>query len=164
MSDTNITEDLQQTDETDVPYNDEKARAAVGRLFGDVEPEQEPEEADDGPPPIKSAFVTGFERGGKRGSRRGSESDREEQSDRPPRRRESATSRLVGGSGVNSGSASNEEADHPRGAPPNPGRRRNPDPIPAVLVNVPTERPHQEPPQEPRRPRKEGGAWNRDAG
>ncbi|MDR0273260.1 MAG: hypothetical protein LBI27_08100, partial [Clostridiales bacterium] len=50
-------ENINDDEKVDSYYSEELSRAAVGRLFDD-----EDESEDDGPPPIKSAFVTGFDR------------------------------------------------------------------------------------------------------
>jgi LysM repeat protein len=126
----------------DTYYNEELSRAAVGRLFDDDD--------DDGPPPIKSAFVTGFDRSPTRDRshtrRRERPAAREvapveeppeaahEHHDEPaverPRRRGTATTRLL-----NDSPDDNADADRRERV-----RRRNPSPRPAVRVNVPSER------------------------
>lgn len=147
----------------DAYYSEELSRAAVGRLF-------DGEENGGGPPPIKSAFVTGFDRTPASGE------DKNPTKKRPPlretnerfrprpaeepqhlheeepageaplerhRRRETATTRLL------SGAQPDEPTDDRRDRN---ARRRNPAPKPAVRVNVPTEHHAQEnpPPKNPR--------------
>ncbi|MCL1842568.1 MAG: LysM domain-containing protein [Defluviitaleaceae bacterium] len=135
-----------QAEKSDAYYSEEMSRAAVGRLF-DVDEGEE-----DGPPPIKSAFVKGFDRPAERDKNPTKKRERvsgdrfkppenqhiedeasavrEEQTQDRHRRRETATTRLL------HGGAGDDYDTPPRGT----RGRRNPDPKPAVRVNVPTER------------------------
>ncbi|MCL2223712.1 MAG: LysM peptidoglycan-binding domain-containing protein [Defluviitaleaceae bacterium] len=161
----------------DTYYSEELSRAAVGRLF------VEDEEDEDGPPPIKRAYVTGFDSAPSRDRqdrqdkqqtkkrerpsrearepreehdkfrpRREEEAPREENSHDEAhverhRRREHATTRLLGGGSAIA--AQEENPDNERREPRDRnGRRRNPSPKPAVRVNVPKERRVQEDQQE----------------
>jgi len=147
-------------DNDDKAYNEAMSRAAVGRLFDD---------GNDDPPPVTSAFVTGYDRAptqaddsrpvARQDTRDWSQPDsgfqgRLVEPERPRARRDTVTARLIQGEedpyevGLRDGRAMRDR-----------DRRRasNPDPRPAVRVNVPTERPIQEAHQahDPRRPSRE---------
>jgi len=156
-------EDTADLEKLDTYYSEELSRAAVGRLFDD----DDEEEGDDGPPQIKSAFVTGFDRAPSRDKNPTKKRERppareehdrfkpqeeepqaeeppiEEREEAPPerhRRRETATTRLLS-SGSNNAREDDSERRERTG-------RRNPSPKPAVRVNVAKEREHD--PNEPK--------------